>query len=101
MLGQKMCLPTSPSSLHLKFGYFNIQIFFIKGCSELHVVDFDEFVFLTYQHGFEVLSRPFQKLADRHNLMFCRLAQMYRTCSLTSIYMAYRETRFSSIVFTT
>jgi hypothetical protein len=45
MLGQEMCLPTSPFSLNLRFGYFYMWNFFIRGCFELRVVDFDEFSF--------------------------------------------------------
>ncbi len=32
-----------PSELNLRFGYFYMWIFFIRGCCELCVVDFDEF----------------------------------------------------------
>jgi hypothetical protein len=38
-----MCLPTSSFGFNMKFGYFFMRNFFIRGCFKLCVVDFDEF----------------------------------------------------------
>jgi hypothetical protein len=50
MLTQVICQPNFPSSLNIKFGYFNYLNFFIKGCFELYNVDFEELEFkvITY-----------------------------------------------------
>ncbi len=42
MLAQSISQPTSPFELNLKFGYFCILNFCIRGCSKLCNVDFDE-----------------------------------------------------------
>jgi hypothetical protein len=42
-----MCQFTSPSSLNMRLAYFYMQIFFIRGCFELHIVNFDEFNLLS------------------------------------------------------
>jgi hypothetical protein len=42
MLSQPMCQFNIPSNFNLHFGYFCIIIFFVRGCSKLRKVDFEE-----------------------------------------------------------
>jgi hypothetical protein len=42
MLWHEMCLPTSPFGFNMRFSYFYMWIFFIRGCFKLHDMDFDE-----------------------------------------------------------
>lgn len=46
MLAQSICQLTFLTRLNLRFGYFCIQNFFIKGYSKFHNVDFEEFSLL-------------------------------------------------------
>jgi hypothetical protein len=43
MLTQAICQPNFPFSLNIRFGYFYVLNFFIRGCFELYNVDFEEF----------------------------------------------------------
>jgi len=51
MLSQMVCQPTSPYGHNIRFGYFFINNFFIRGCFELQNAGFEEFALVQLPTG--------------------------------------------------